>query len=219
MKKTLKNILIFISYFIYEAIFYIILNSFNIKYSNLSMKDNITLSIIFDSIYILFLIFIYRKELKEELKDFKTNYKKYIPFSIILYVIGLSLMFISNLILIKITNYNTSGNEELIRKYIQEFPLIVSIKILIAPIIEEFIFRKSTKNIFKNKYVYIILSGFIFGILHISNYSDINEILFSIPYILMGFVFAYICYKTNNIFNTLSLHFSHNLVLLIIQLL
>ena len=92
------------------------------------------------------------------------------------------------------------------------------ISVITAPIIEEFIFRKSFKNIFKLKYLFIIISGFIFGILHVADFSNISQILLGIPYILMGIDFAYIYYKTDNLFVTLTFHSAHNLVLLIIQL-
>ena len=69
----------------------------------------------------------------------------------------------------------------------------------------------------KNKYVFIILSGLIFGILHISDYTNATEILFGIPYVIMGIDFAYIYYKTDNIFTTMSYHMMHNLILLVIQ--
>ena len=128
-------------------------------------------------------------------------------------------MGISNIILTKITNYNLAGNEMQVREYINKYPLyMIYSSIIFAPLIEELIFRKTIKKIFKYKYLFIIISGLIFGILHISNFKDINEILFSIPYIIMGIDFAYIYYKTDNIFTTISFHLLHNLVLLIIQL-
>lgn len=218
MKKILKNILIFLSYFIYDILFKAILYAFNINYYTLDIKNKIIYTIIIGVIYILILIFLYRKELKEELKDYKDNYKKYLSNNIIIYLIGVLLMGVSNIIISKITHQSLAGNEEITRGLIKLYPIyMIYSSIIFAPLVEELIIRKSLKNILKFKYLFIILSGLIFGLLHISDYKDINEILFSIPYIIMGIDFAYIYYKTNNIFTTMTLHMCHNLILLIIQ--
>lgn len=219
MKKIIKNILVFLSYFIYDSFFKSILLFFNINYNNLDTNYKVLISMILNIIYIIILILIYKNELKEEFKLFKEKYKEYLSKYLIIYLLGILLMIISNIILSNITNQSLSGNEIKIRDYINKYPLyMIFSSVLFAPIIEEFIFRKSLKNIFKYKYLFIFISGLIFGILHISNFNNLNEILFSIPYIIMGIDFAYIYYKTNNIFTTLTLHSCHNLILLLIQL-
>lgn len=220
MKKILKNILIFISYFIFDITIKAIISLLGINYMSFNYDQKMLTTFIISIFYLLIILFLYRKELFIDLKDFKNNYKKYISKYIIIYLIGVLLMIIGNTIISKITNQSLSGNEIQIRERITNYPLIMIFSTIIyAPIIEEIIFRKSIKNIFKNKYLFIIISGLIFGILHITNFKDLNEILYSIPYIIMGLDFAYIYYKTNNIFTTITFHFCHNLILLIIQLL
>lgn len=206
MKKTLMYILIFLSYFSFCILFEDLLSLFNI------------ITVLICTGYILFLIFVYRKNLKTELNDFKENYKTYLPKYILIYLFGILLMFLVNFILSKVTNQALAGNEAITREYIKKYPIYMTFSALIfSPLVEELIFRKTLKNIFKSKYLFIILSGFIFGILHIANYTNPTELLFTIPYIIMGIDFAYIYYKTNNIFTTLTFHFCHNLILLIIQ--
>lgn len=219
MNKLFKYILILLSYFCYNVLFRMVAYSFNINYYSMDTKGKIIFTIITSFIYLLFIIFIYRKELLNELKAFKHDAKNHLLNNILIYLAGILLMGISNIILTKITNYNLAGNEMQVREYINKYPLyMIYSSIIFAPLIEELIFRKTIKKIFKYKYLFIIISGLIFGILHISNFKDINEILFSIPYIIMGIDFAYIYYKTDNIFTTISFHLLHNLVLLIIQL-
>ena len=99
MKKILKNILIFISYFIYNLMFKGILSLFNINYYSFNTNQRIIYTIVSTFIYILILIFVYRKELKEEIIDFKNNFKKYLPKSIAIYLIGVLLMGLINLLL------------------------------------------------------------------------------------------------------------------------
>ena len=218
MKKVLKNLLIFISYFIYITLIKGILFVFNINYYNMDIKYKILTTILIQITYIVFIIILYRKELKEDIKKFKENYKKDIYNYLIIYLLGILLMGISNIILSRITNQSVSGNESMVRIYIDNYPLyMIFSSIIYAPFIEEMIFRKSIRNIFKNKYLFIIISGLLFGIVHISS-INLNELLFSIPYIIMGIDFAYIYYKTNNIFITMTFHLCHNLVLLLLYL-
>ena len=220
MKKITKNILIFISYFFYNLIFNDILLCFNINYKSFNTNQKIIYMIVTSLIYLLIIIFLYRKELKEEIKDFKINHRKYISKNILIYLAGVLLMGLTNTILTSITRNDLSTNESLIREYIDKYPLYMAFStVIFAPISEELIFRKSIKNIFKNKYLFIIISGLIFGVLHIQNFGDINDILFSIAYIIMGLDFAYIYSRTNNIFTTMTFHICHNLILFIIQLL
>ena len=64
---------------------------------------------------------------------------------------------------------------------------------------------------------FVVASGLIFGVAHISNFGSVTEWLFGIPYMIMGMDFAYIYCKSDNIFTTMSYHMMHNLILLIIQ--
>ena len=220
MKKILKNILIFISYLLYEYIFIIILNYFGINYSSLSIKNKFIIILTTNILFCIFLFFAYKKEIKEDFDNYKKNYKEYLSKYFIYYIIGVLLMGISNIIIQKTTNIEISGNEDLIRKYIKIAPsYMLFSSIIYAPFVEEIIFRKSIRNIMDKKWIFIILSGVIFGVLHISDYTNINEIIMGIPYIIMGIDFAYIYYKTNNIFTTMTFHLCHNLILFIFQLL
>jgi membrane protease YdiL (CAAX protease family) len=220
MKNITKNILIFISYFIYVTLFKIILYSFGLNFNNLNMNQRVIFIMISAVIFMGIITFLYRKELLEELKDFKTNFKKHISKNIILYLIGILLMGTLNVIISKITNQSLSENESQIREYIKNIPIyMIFSTVIYSPYIEELIFRKSLKNIFKFKYLFIILSGIIFGLAHITDPSNMTELLFSIPYIVMGIIFALIYSRTNNIFTTITFHLCHNLILLIIQFL
>lgn len=219
MNNRKKGILIFISYFVYIIIIGIIMASLKIDYNTISIKNKVMYNVITNGFYLLLLILFFKKELKEELKLLKTNYKDYFIKSILIFLAGALLMFISTLIISKFTGQSISGNETEIRNFIKNSPLLtIILAVIISPIIEELVFRKAIKNIFNNKYLFIIISSLIFGLLHISSIRDINELLFSIPYIIMGISFAITYQKTNNIFTSIILHSSYNLVLILIQL-
>lgn len=220
MKKIIKNLLILLSYFLYEAIVLIIINALDIDVSKLNfIQKNIYLFVI-DIIYLVSLVFIYRKELKEDFKDFKENGAGYIFKYAPLYLLGVILMGITNALLVKVTGMEMSTNEQNVRTLIKYYPLYMSFSsVMYAPIVEELIFRKSIKNLFNDNVLFVLMSGLIFGLIHVvgTGNEGINEILMGIPYIIMGLDFAYIYAKTKNIFTTMTLHSIHNLTLLIIQ--
>lgn len=213
-KKLIINSLIFLSYFIYQYIALIIIFIIGIKLN--TNMDKITYLLIINIIYLLFVVFIYRKELIGDLKEFKIkNIFRYVP----IYLFGILLMGLTNTIIYKITNTTISGNEALVRNYIKLFPIYMCFSTVIyAPVMEEIIFRKTFKNVIKNSTLFIFISGIVFGLVHISFSNNIiNDLLLTIPYIIMGIDFAYIYHKSNNIFTTITLHSLHNLILLIIQ--
>lgn len=213
-KKIIINIFMFLFYFIYQLITIAIINVFKIKINNNFEKGLYLL--ITSLIYMFIVIFVYKKELKSDIKNF--NIKtiiKYIP----IYLIGILLMSISSYIASSITGSQSSQNETTVRQYIKMFPIYMSFSTVIyAPFVEEITFRKTFKNIINDKVLFILISGIIFGLVHISiTNNTYNELLMIIPYIIMGIDFSYIYYKSNNIFTTITLHSIHNFILLLIQ--
>lgn len=219
MKKVIINIVVFLSYFIYEQIIIGVLEALGINFSNMDVIKKILILVCVDVSYIFTLIFIYKKELKIDLKDCKANYTKHFKKYVSYYMLGAILMGLSNLILQKLTNTEMSGNQAGIVKLMESYPVYIAfLSVIYAPIVEEIIFRKTIRNIFKDDLAFVIISGVIFGVIHISDYTSIKEILLGIPYIIMGLDFSYIYYKTRNIFITMSFHALHNLLLLIVYL-
>lgn len=220
MKNITKYILLFLSYFFYEFIIITILALFNINYFTLNNMTRLYITCITNALYMIFLIFMYKKEFKEDVDDFKKNYKTYLLKYIGFYILGIFLMFLCNLLVGHFIGTSISNNEVELRKLIDNYPVFMFLSTCIyAPFIEEMIFRKTIKKIIINKYAFIIISGLIFGALHITDFTDYKQLLLSIGYIVMGIDFAYIYHKTNNIFTTMSFHFIHNLILFIIQIL
>ena len=218
-KKIIINLVTFFMYFVYEYLFIAIFQLFNLDFYKLDTIGRIIFLSITNIVFMVTLFFIYKKELQKDWKDFLKNNKEYLKKYVIYYMLGVILMGFSNVIIQELTNTSISGNEETVRNYIKLYPIYMSFtSLLYAPFVEEMIFRKSIRNIIDNKIIFIILSGVIFGALHISDFTDIKQVLLGIPYILMGLDFAYIYYKTNNIFTTMTFHIIHNFILLSIQL-
>lgn len=221
MKKTIiKNSLIFLSYFFYQllVLFVVILLKLDVK--NFSFVQKNIYLFISDLVYLIILVYLYKDELKSDLNNFKKNGDKLITKYFPIYLLGVFLMGISNSILSYITGIELSSNEQTIRSLIKFYPVyMIFSSVIYAPIVEELIFRKSIRKIFDDKIIFILTSGFLFGLVHvIGSSSSSNELLMGIPYMIMGIDLAYIYYKSDNIYTTMFIHSMHNFVLLLIQL-
>ena len=117
MKKITKYLIIIMSYFFYSLFIKILLLYFGINYDEFSLSNKFLCSFIIEITYLIILIFIYRKELFEELKDFKNNYKKYLSENLVIYLLGVLLMYLINTILYKYTNQSIATNELKIRNW------------------------------------------------------------------------------------------------------
>lgn len=190
-----------------------------INYSNFSQLTILFYLLIWDLSFIVFLIFIYKKDF---INDFKKFFNKKllsnIGLSLAYWIIGTSVMVLSNIIITSINPGSTPANENAVRSLIDIAPWFMVFELVIyAPITEELIFRKSFRYITNNKYIYILLSGIIFGGMHIVSSAPI-DLLFLIPYSALGIAFAALYYKTNNIFSTISIHSIHNTLTLVLYL-
>ena len=200
----------------------IILIILNINIESIPNIIKILYTFIFDIIFLLLIASIYKQEITKEFKAFftKKNILNNIKKSLKYWSIGMIIMISTNAIIALFTN-NLAANEQAVREMIDKYPLYMAFQVMIyAPISEEIIFRKSIDKIFKNKYLYILISGLIFGGLHvISSITSLIDILYLLPYCSLGFVFALLYQKTNNIFFTITAHSIHNTLALLLYLL
>lgn len=194
---------------------------FNIDYNSFSIMYKVIYLLCCDLVLILFLILVYRKTL---IKDFKSFFNKKFPSnigkSLTYWAVGLTIMITSNILITVFSPNSVATNEEAVRKLIDTAPLFMLFELSIyAPITEELIFRKSIKDIINNKYIYILLSGIIFGGMHmLSSFSNPIDLLYIIPYSTLGITFASLYHKTDNIFSTITVHALHNTLTLVLYL-
>lgn len=219
IKEIIKFILIFLLYLLYSDIIIIILTKLGVNIKVLPNNLKIAIMFLINLSLMIMLFIFYSKSIKENLKDLKLNFKSYIKDNFKYYVIGLLIMIISNIIISFFVEGN-STNETLIREYISIMPIyMIFSSCIYAPFAEEMVFRKSLRNCFNNKVLYILLSGLIFGSMHLLSASNLVELVFLIPYSSLGCVFAYMYYKTNNIFVPMTFHMVHNTIIVINYLL
>ena len=104
----------------------------------------------------------------------------------------------------------------------QKIELItIIITSIFAPFIEELIFRFSLRKIIGNrKYLFILVSGLLFGTAHVISYiTGLSDLLYIIPYAIPGFTLAYVFVDSDNIYVPIGLHCLHNTLTLLLQLL
>lgn len=199
----------------------IIVLLFNINTSELSNLSYIGLIFVCNIVFLGLIIYIYRDTFFKDGKNFFKNFEDNINISLKYWSIGLGVMIASNLFITYIINKPLAGNETQVRSMINIAPILMIIDTsFYAPIAEELVFRKSIKDVIKNKWVYAIVSGLIFGGLHIISYiNGFSDLLYLIPYSALGIAFALLYYKTDNIFSSISMHALHNSISILIYLL
>lgn len=218
IKTIAKSIFVILLYYIFYEIMIKVMSLIGLNISDFSSLQKIITFTIFDILLIISLYFIYKKDLKKEFLLFKNNFKEFVEKYTKYWLLGIVLMSIINSIIMFITPSDVANNEELVRGLIDKFPLYGFFSAaLVAPFVEEIVFRKTFKDIIKNKYLLLIICGLTFGTIHvIESYTKITDLLYIFSYGVFGSVFAYIYYKTNTVFTSMFFHFIHNTMLVLI---
>lgn len=173
-----------------------------------------------NTITCLIMIYIYRKTLIKDLKAFKDNFSNLIEKGIKYWLIGLVAMMISNLIISFILSGELANNEENVRNLLNTTPIIAFLMTgILAPITEELVFRKAFLSVFKDKWPFVLISGIIFGSLHVFlSLDSIFQLLYLVPYCSLGIAFSYMYYETKNIMVPIIIHMVHNSLLSIFSI-
>ncbi len=214
--NVVKCIFLFILFFTISAIPVLI---FRIDINKFNDLDKVIYSLSCSLLFLSIIMLCYRKTLVKDFKPYFKNFGKNFENSFKYYLVGVGVMIFSNLIITLLFQGDLSTNETTVRSYINASPLLMAIDIsFYAPLAEELLFRKSIRDVVKNKWLYIFISGFIFGGMHVIGTEGLIGLLYLIPYCSLGFTFAYIYAKTDNIYSSIMLHFMHNTLTLILLL-
>lgn len=207
MKLGFKN---FAYYLIIPAFLTMIFNNF---YKNHLILSNL----LFYLVLLLFFFFCSRHDIKKDFKDFKNNFKEYLTIILKWVLVGFVLMMLSNYV-IQFFIENLPSNEISNRMLIKKNPFLYLIYLLIiAPLLEEYVFRFSFKSI-KNYYLYALVTSVLFTSLHLLSINNLQEVWFFISYFILSFSFANVYFKTKNYFASSFAHIIHNLLCVIIIL-
>lgn len=219
--NLIKLILIFLLYYFSKLLQYIPIFLFHLDPKKLSGNELILLSLFSSLCLLILLIIIYRKDLKRDAQKLKKNLAKIFDSSLKYYLLGVLGMITSNLILTFVLKGNGATNEKIVQNMISTSPYLMLINAgIIGPIIEELVFRKTYKDAFKTKWLFILTSGLVFGAMHvITSATTFLEYLYMIPYACLGLSFAYMDQKEDNIYPSIMMHILHNTVLSLLSIL
>ena len=218
LKNVFKAVIVILFYLVAYSSTVEFLKMLNIDIYKLNNIMKSLCLVLYELFIVAIVIYAYKDELAQCFKKFKIKefFKKYFKYWFLI----LLLMVVSNSIITIFTKADTSNNQEIIMDSLKVLPIyILASTIIIAPILEEMVFRFCIKKIIpKPSIIYILVSGLLFGTMHvILTMTDITDLLFIIPYSIPGIVFAYLYDKTDNIFVPMSIHFIHNSVLMTLQ--
>lgn len=213
-----KLLLVFIL-FRYSYYFqYIPIYIFNIR--KITPELNVLLNTFSNIILLIILFLIYRLDLRGEWKKFTTNLNSSLDSSIKYWAFGLAGMMISNILIGFLLNLGQAENEQIVQNMLTTLPLVMLLNAgFIAPIIEELVFRKAFRDAIKNKWLFIVTSGLVFGLMHVISSSNLIELIYIIPYGILGIAFAYIYDINDSVFPSIMVHMLHNTILILMSIL
>ena len=170
---------------------------------------------------VLFFIYVLRKDLKEDFIDFRLEKKRNLSIILIGVVSILVLTILINVVYTLLGIEDTSDNQEIIESsLIGSSGIFMAISVVIlAPFVEEMLFRKCLCDTFKYKFnvpdiVTIILSALVFSLMHI---TDLSNLIFIFQYVPLALIIVLSYYFSKNIYVPIAIHFINNFAGVIIS--
>lgn len=214
-----KALLVLFIFFSSRYLQFVPIILFKMDVKNMTSADYAITNTFVDVMFVLLFILIYRKELIAEWRRYKSNFSKNFDVGLRYWLVGLLIMIVSNVLISMLTPLNNSENETAVQGLINATPYLMLLTAgILAPIVEEITFRKAFRGLFKHKWLFCLLSGFVFGFLHVAGASNPLDYLYIIPYGSLGFFFAYAYVKTDTIFTSLTMHAIHNTLLVLLSI-
>ena len=167
--------------------------------------------VIYASIFLIMLL-TFIKQLIHDFKYFKKYFREYMSLVLKTWLKSLLFMLVLGLIISLVTDTSQSNNQQALQNMFAKFPIYVALlSMFYAPFAEELMFRGVFKKFIKSKYLFILVSGILFGLLHVIDDSKtLAEFSYIIVYSSLGMFLASLYYKTNNLWTNISFHFLQN---------
>ena len=189
--------------------------------------SSLTVSITNFIVHLLFLgiiVFIFKDELLENLKEFKTNTGTKITKILLYFLVFIGIMLISNVIL-SLVGVDTSqtSSSKMISNVFNNVPFgtlfACFLTIIFYPVVEELMFRKSLRPAIENGVLFVMITSLLSWYFQVTLLNpSVNEFILAIQ-TLLNSIFAGIVYvRTNNIIYTISSRMLFNILICVIQL-
>ena len=180
---------------------------------------DVLLSCFSNIILLAILFFMYRIDLRREFKNFIKNFNRSVDSCFKYWCIGLMMMLVANVVIGYVLNLGQADNEQLVQGMIVALPAVMLLNAgFVAPIIEELVFRKAFKDAIKSKWKFILISGLVFGLMHVAVATTWVDLIFFVPYSCLGIAFAYMHYDTESVFTPMLAHILHNSILILFSI-
>ena len=153
------------------------------------------------------------KERRKNYRCFKKRTKRYI----VLIFTSITICFAGQLLLAIISNKVAKGSSTN-QESVLGMPLgiILILACVYSPVVEETIFRYALRKIIKNELAFILISGIVFGSVHvlssISSHTFLEVVAYGIPHLGVGLYLAYIYASTNSLETCIITHRGINLL-------
>ena len=237
MKKNRDNFIILFIYGGVQLLMTIALATILLSYPEIWDDDelfitfNVITSLVLYGVLSLLFIFIFRNYFKKQIRHFLDNRKKIVTVVIVGILAMYTMSIISNLLLLLLGVTETSENQEqlvqLMDGSIFDKISMIIFAVILAPLVEEFVFRKAiidlanfkigiddgSRKYKRNKILIaafaVLVSGALFGFVHVTSGDYIQMIYYG----LLGTTFGVIYLASDkNIFAAIFVHFVWNLL-------
>lgn len=168
--------------------------------------------IVFYVVILSLMIGAFYKQLIHDFKIFKSYFKEYFVLILKTWGKALVLIMITTIIIQIITNTTQANNQIALQNSFNSNPVFIAILAMFyAPIAEELMFRGVFRKFIKNKKLFVIVSGVVFGLMHVIDDSKtLAEFSYVFVYSILGIYLAGIYAKTNNLCTNIFMHFMQN---------
>ncbi|MDD2181363.1 MAG: CPBP family intramembrane metalloprotease [Bacilli bacterium] len=163
--------------------------------------------------------YIYADKLRNNFDDLKKNHKHYFEKHLKYWLFALLFMALFNLLILTFMPNDLPMNEEVVRDFFGSNPIIVFLSaVLIAPILEELVFRQGFRDMFSDDAVFIFMSSLTFGAFHVvGTATSFIDLVYIIPYAIPAIAFGLMLKETDNVLVPIGFHFLHNGFLIALQ--
>ena len=166
-------------------------------------------------IFLFILLFVYRSTFKRDIKDLKNNFKSRFLKGLKIFIIGFLCYVFCNFIIssLNLFEYVPNDFETMYDGFEKNAVLMFFMSTFYYPIVEEIVFKKSFKDLLKNKWLFVIATGLINAVCNIIlSVNDPRDFIYLIPNSIFSMCFSYIYYETNNLIVPIVYRILYNLI-------
>ncbi len=209
MTPLLKSLCVILLYFIWPYL----INGIG---GALHLEGNVFryFGLIADFLLLLLIIMVYTPNLKKDIQNLQTGLKEKFIKGLKIFAIGFTLYLICNsLLLIILPDLENNNMNNLLSVFEGSKFLLFIMMVFYYPIVEEFVFKKTFRDVIENKWAFILITGLINAFFEVClSATALLDIVNIIPTFIFYSTISYIYYETDNIFISTIFRVMYNLI-------